>query len=152
MASSPISSTPNQQNNNMLLLFGVVDSGLLAIYMYLRRLASHRSQPVLQCWPLQAIRPRDLLSFGFWVEPKLKVTWPYAPSGWYWTKAVSIHKACDWKKICSLLPTSKKLTFPILPRKKWLTLLEAHISAFFEVRDHKRLVLNTIICCLLWFL
>ena len=48
------------------------------------------------------------------------------------------------KKNLSLLPTSKKLTFLILPRKRWLTLLEAQIYAFFEVKDHKRLVLNII--------
>ena len=35
------------------------------------------------------------------------------------------------KKNLSLLPTSKKLTFLILPRKKWLLSLETQISAHF---------------------
>ena len=43
------------------------------------------------------------------------------------------------KKILSL----KKSYFSDLVQIKWLTTLEAKNSAFFRVKDHKRLVLNT---------
>ena len=43
----------------------------------------------------------------------------------------------------SLLPKAKKLTFLILPRKK----VKSKDFRLFEVKDHKRLVSNTICCC-----
>ena len=56
-------------------------------------------------------------------------------------------QACDWKKNLKLTANLKKAYFSDFAQKKWLTSLEAQISAFFEVKDHKKLVLNTIFCC-----
>ena len=56
-------------------------------------------------------------------------------------------QACDWKKDLKLNANLKKAYFSDIAQKKWLTSLEAQISAFFRVKDHKRLVLNTIFCC-----
>ena len=53
------------------------------------------------------------------------------------------------KKFWSLLLSAefKKAYFSDIARKKWLTLLEAQISAFLEVKDHKRLVFRNMFCC-----
>ena len=48
------------------------------------------------------------------------------------------------EKKFKLTANLKKAYFSNLAQKKWLTTLEAKISAFFRVKDHKRLVLNTI--------
>ena len=54
------------------------------------------------------------------------------------------YQACDWKKKFKLTANIKKAYFSDIAQKKWLTSLEAQIYAFFEVKDHKRLVLNII--------
>ena len=51
------------------------------------------------------------------------------------------YQACDWKKKLKLTANLKKAFFPDFAQKKWLTLLEAQISAYIEVKDHKRLFL-----------
>ena len=47
------------------------------------------------------------------------------------------------KKKVKLSANLKKAYFSDLAQKELLTTLEAKISAFFRVKDHKRLVLNT---------
>ena len=58
-------------------------------------------------------------------------------------KAIYKFQACDWEKNFKLTANLKKAYFSDLAQKKWLTYLEAQISAFFRVKDHKTLVLNT---------